>query len=145
MISPGSFEGFSLALWGMNFNTFQKASNSILWSWTDHARRHRYTSSHESEFLRLSDSLPSPQIGNILCLAGTQNSSLTSSTSMWPLSIAQRRSPVEPLVEFSLTVQVQSMIEKKTLLVSRCFFELANFRLLLCFPGMGDLKLNDGW
>lgn len=31
---------------------------------------------------------------------------------------------------------------KVMLLVSRCFFELANFCLLLCFPGMHGLKLS---
>lgn len=62
----------------------------------------------------------------------TKSGSLTSSTSMGPLSIAQRRSPVGSSVEFPLPVQVKGIIEKKMLLFSRCFFQLANFRPLHC-------------
>ena len=43
----------------------------------------------------------------------TKTGSLTSSMSMWPLSIAQRRSPVGPSAEFPLPVQVKNIIEKR--------------------------------
>lgn len=77
----------------------------------------------------------------------TKTGSLTSSTSMWPLSIAQRRSPVGCSVEFPLPVQVKGIIEKKkNVVVLQVFLSVGKLPPSpLCFPGMGGLKLNGSW
>lgn len=73
----------------------------------------------------------------------TKTGSLTSSSSMWPLSIAQRRSPVGPSVEFLLPVQVKSITEKSCCSSPGVSSSWPTSSLSIVFPRNGRLEI--GW
>lgn len=70
----------------------------------------------------------------------TKTGSLTSSTSMGPLSIAQRRSPVGSSVEFPLPVQVKDIIKKRCCCSPGVSFSWQTSALSIVFPRNGRFE-----